>query len=198
MTSGGPAIRGKTSWRSTTQTRPNTRTYTSYNTWAAIYDTLTPTGALIGQTYNWQKQNRETFEVRLTSKGESRFQWMAGLFYEDVYDWWDYGTELPGLQNTRAWDYAQYYAFNAKYAGYDVQYPIPPTDIYYQNIFDKSVKQKAVFGELTYELTEKWSVTGGARWFEYDRHEVDISYVPAGMPVWDPDAGPDVTRRRRA
>jgi len=33
-------------------------------------------------------------------------------------------------------------------------------------------------------------VTGGARWFEYDRHEVDISYVPAGMPVWDPDAGP--------
>ena len=67
---------------------------------------------------------------------------------------------------------------------------LPPTDIYYPNIFDKSVKQKAVFGELTYELTEKWSVTGGARWFEYNRHEVDISYVPAGMPVWDPDAGP--------
>jgi outer membrane receptor protein involved in Fe transport len=44
---------------------------------------------------------------------------------------------------------------------------------------------------VTYELTDKWSVTGGARWFEYDRHEVDISYVPAGMPVWDTDAGPD-------
>ena len=72
---------------------------TYYNTWFPIYDTLTPNGALIGQTYNWQKQNRETFEVRLTSKGESRFQWMAGLFYEDVYDWWDYGTELPGLQD---------------------------------------------------------------------------------------------------
>ena len=171
-----------------TAEKPN---YTSYNTWYAIYDTLTPTGALIGQTYNWQKQNRETFEVRLTSKGESRFQWMAGLFYEDVYDWWDYGTELPGLQDTRAWYVANYYAKNAEYAGYDVQYPIAPTDIYYQNIFDKSVKQKAVFGELTYELTEKWSVTGGARWFEYDRHEVDISYVPAGMPVWDTDAGVD-------
>jgi iron complex outermembrane recepter protein len=162
----------------------------AYYTWAAIYDTTTATGALIGQTYNWQKQNRETYEVRLTSKGESRFQWMAGLFYEDVYDWWDYGTELPGLQTTRAWAYAQYYAYNAKLAGYDVQYPIPPTDIYYQEIFDKSVKQKAVFGELTYELTEKWSVTGGARWFEFDRHEVDTSYVPSGMPVWDPDAGP--------
>ena len=56
--------------------------------------TIYHTDYLIGQIYNWQKQNRETYEVRLTSQGESRFQWMAGAFYEDVYDWWDYGTDL--------------------------------------------------------------------------------------------------------
>ena len=37
-----------------------------------------------GTIFNDQKQNRWTYEVRLTSQGESRFQWMAGAFYEDV------------------------------------------------------------------------------------------------------------------
>ena len=37
-------------------------------------------------TFNDQNQNRWAYEVRLTSQGESRFQWMAGAFYEDVYD----------------------------------------------------------------------------------------------------------------
>ena len=72
---------------------------------------------------------------------------------------------------------------------------LPPTDIYYQNIFDKTVKQKAMFGELTYDLTEKWSVTGGARWFEYDRHEVDISYVPRACRSGTRTPARIVTRR---
>ena len=52
-----------------------------------IYDT----GTLIGTTFNFQKQNRWAYEVRLTSQGDSKLQWMAGAFYEDVYDWWEYG-----------------------------------------------------------------------------------------------------------
>jgi outer membrane receptor protein involved in Fe transport len=40
---------------------------------------------------------------------------------------------------------------------------------------------------VTYDLTEKWSVTGGARWFEYDRQEVELSFVPEGLPSWDPE-----------
>ena len=54
-----------------------------------IYDTNYTSGT----TYNDQTQNRWSYEVRLTSQGDSRFQWMAGAFYEDVYDWWDYGTQ---------------------------------------------------------------------------------------------------------
>jgi outer membrane receptor protein involved in Fe transport len=155
-------------------------------TWYAIYDTDT----LIGRQYNWQEQKRESYEVRLTSQGESRFQWMVGLFYEDVNDWWDYGKDLPGLETTRAWQHANYYAYSAKYYDPNVQYPLAPTDLYYQNIFDKTIKQKAVFGEVTYDLTEKWSVTGGMRWFEYDRHEVEVSEVPRGLPLFDGTAGP--------
>jgi hypothetical protein len=42
-------------------------------------------------TPNFQKQNRWAYEARLTSQGDSKLQWMAGAFYEDVYDWWQYG-----------------------------------------------------------------------------------------------------------
>ena len=45
------------------------------------------------------------------------------------------------------------------------------------------VKQLAFFGEMTYHLTDKWSVTGGARWFEYDRKSFDKYQVPFGLPA---------------
>ena len=41
----------------------------------------------------------------------------------------------------------------------------------------------------TVDITDKWSVTGGARWFEFDRENFDLYQVPLGLPVEsDPDA----------
>ncbi len=44
---------------------------------------------------------------------------------------------------------------------------------------------------MTFDLTDNWSVTGGARWFEFDRQEVESNEVPRGLPVfdYDPDVG---------
>ncbi len=161
---------------------------TQYENWRTAYYGvagglgLYDTNYLGGTTFNDQKQNRWAYEVRLTSQGESRFQWMGGAFYEDVYDWWHYGAEVPGLMSTRTWTTAQSYAYS--YA-YDTLYPLADTENYYFNRFEKSVRQKALFGELTLDLTEKWSVTGGVRWFEFDRQEVEIFEVPQGLPVFD-------------
>ena len=162
----------------------------TYDQWRsyAYPDTLYDTGLTFGTTYNKQKQSRWAYEVRLTSEGESRFQWMAGAFYEDIYDWWDYGTKNESLTSTRSWYWANYYAYIAQGNGYDVPWPLPPTDRYYQNIYDKKIKQKALFGEMTFALTEKWSVTGGARWFEYNRHEIDFYNLPKGLPPFPVDS----------
>jgi len=156
---------------------------TSYYAGAALYDTQ----YLGGTTFNFQEQNRWTYEVRLTSKGESRLQWMAGAFYEDVWDWWHYGAKVPGLMSTPVWAAANDYA--ASYGAAVV--PLPATNEYYTNFFEKTVRQKAVFGEMTFDLTDSWSVTGGARWFEFDRQEVESNEVPRGLPVfdYDPDVG---------
>jgi outer membrane receptor protein involved in Fe transport len=147
-----------------------------YQLWVTDYHNST--------IFNDQKQNRWTYEARLTSQGESRLQWMTGLFYEDVYDYWDYGTRVDDLPDTTAWYYAQSYAYT--YA-YNTLYPLTETDDWYADVFDKRVRQKAVFGELTYALTDRWSVTGGARWFEYDRQEVESEQIPRGLPLFDFD-----------
>ncbi len=147
----------------------------SYN----IYNT----GVLIGTEFNDQKQERSAFEARLTSQGESRFAWMAGAFFEDVTDEWDNPSRLPGLTNTTAWDVANYYACIAQGLGYDIACPLPPTDIYYSNKYRKNIKQTALFGEVTYDLTDRWSITGGARWFEYDRDQREVYNQPLGLPI---------------
>ncbi|MBP9129217.1 MAG: TonB-dependent receptor [Steroidobacteraceae bacterium] len=153
-------------------TDPDSGSYNVYNT-----------GTLIGTTFNDQKQKRSAYEVRLTSQGESRFAWMAGAFYEDVEDSWHYGAKLPGLTGTTAWEAANYYACYANELGYDVACPLAPTDIYYSDKYRKTIKQTALFGEVTYSLTDRWSITGGARWFEYDRDQKDVYNIPLGLPI---------------
>ncbi len=66
----------------------------AYPAYYALYDT----GALHSTTFNWQKQERWAYEARLTSQGESKLQWMAGAFFEDVYDWWEYGADGAGTR----------------------------------------------------------------------------------------------------
>ena len=81
-------------------------------------------------------------EVRLVSKGDSRFQWMVGAYYEDFLNEWFYGSKIPGLENTTMWataqSYAYYYGVPNYYNGYTYNpnqaYPLPPTDILYSNI----------------------------------------------------------------
>lgn len=160
---------------------------TAYDQWRSattpfpLYDT----DYLGGTQFNDQVQERESYEVRLTSTSGSRWEWMIGGFYEDTFDRWFFGVETPGLSQTTSFDAAQYYAYVARYYyGYDVQYPVPPTDIFFQNTFIKSIKQTAVFGELSYNVTDQWSVTVGARWFEFERDEFDGFEIPLGLPIF--------------
>jgi iron complex outermembrane receptor protein len=139
--------------------------------------------------FNDQSQERDTVEIRLVSQSDSRLQWTAGLFYEDVYDEWFYGTSNENLGDTTAWAYAQNYAYYYGVANYynnytpnpNQAYPLPDSDYGYLNIFDRSVKQTAVFAEVSYDITNALTLTGGYRWAEFDRNEVDFTYYPDGL-----------------
>ena len=147
------------------------------------YESIYNTGVLIGTEFNDQKQERSAFELRLTSQGESRFAWMAGAFFEDVTDGWTLDARVPGLTGTPAWGVANDEACDGAANGYDVACPLAETDVYYRRVFDRNIKQTALFGEVTYNLTDRWSITGGARWFEYDREQSEVYSQPVGLPI---------------
>ncbi len=135
-----------------------------------------------GTTFNEQTQERFSQEVRLTSLGASRFQWMVGAFYEDVDDEWLFGAQNPSLMDTVAWETANYYAYTY-YAAYDhIDYPLAPSNIGFYNQFIRAVEQTAVFGEVSLDMSDRLTTTLGLRWFEYDRNEFDQFQFPQGLP----------------
>lgn len=164
--------------------------YSQYKTeYYGAYYPLYDTGPLHSTSPNFQKQKRYSYEARLTSRNDSKLKWMAGAFYEDVYDWWEYGALTPGLTGTAAWVEANRISCEDIADPNIAACPLAPTDWYYFNKYHNEVKQLAFFGELTYNLTDKWSVTGGARWFQYDRDSFDQYQVPRGLPASsDPEA----------
>jgi iron complex outermembrane receptor protein len=151
--------------------------YGIYNAWLP-YDFEYEFGTI----FNDQVQTRFAQEFRLTSQGDSKLQWMLGAFYDDVYDRWYYGAKIPNFTQTTAWTASNYYACYYAAAGYDAPCPIPPTDITYWNHYARTVKQTAVFGEISYDLTNKLTATVGGRWFRYDRTERQQYYTPYGSP----------------
>jgi iron complex outermembrane receptor protein len=139
---------------------------------------------LNGTVFNDQIQKRFSQEFRLNSTGEGRFHWMIGAFYEDVDDDWHWGYQTPGLSDTYMHYYANYWAAYYAYYGYDVQSPLPETDNWWVQDYQRNVTQIAVFGEATIDLTDAWSMTFGARWFENERNRTEQNTFPDGLPPW--------------
>jgi outer membrane receptor protein involved in Fe transport len=137
-----------------------------------------------GTTFNDQNQKRFSQEFRLTSQSDSKLQWMAGLYYEDLHDDWYYGADNPQMMETVMWPYAQYWAYYYNYYGYQVDYPIAPTTVGYSETLDRDNKQWSVFGEVSYDIGDKWRIIGGARWFKYDRYNFLQNQFPEGLPPW--------------
>lgn len=171
--------------------------YNYYNT--ALYNTNYYRSSI----FNNQSQKRDTFELRLVSKGDTRLQWMIGAYYEDIVDKWFYGSRIPGLENTTAWAaaqaYAYYYGAPNYYNYYDPAltnpnqaYPLPPTDVGYSEELDRNVAQTAIFGEIGYDLTDKLNVHGGIRWAEFDRDIFSRFFFPGGLLPYGDRCGNEV------
>jgi iron complex outermembrane receptor protein len=125
-----------------------------------------------------------TQEVRLASDTDSRFQWVIGAFYSDISR--DYGQTLPT-------------------PGYDdlmieLLCPSPPTncgvtspdfgapvDSPFFSEIPYDFKQTALFAEGTFDVTDRFSVTVGGRYYDFE--EDRVLYF-AGIFA-DSDGGPD-------
>jgi len=107
-----------------------------------------------------------TAEARLASQLEGRMQFLAGLFYEDVDDNFFQTLDWPGTPATS------------------------PFGTMPMAIFDitRQLDQRAVFGEASYDLTDKLTATVGGRYFKYEKNERSLQEgglfgVPIGAGI---------------
>ena len=99
-------------------------------------------GAAEAIEYNPSHQLTE--ELRLSSVGDGPFKWLAGYYYEDFHSSWN--IVFPSQNG------AAVYGSNNLFSYFS---PMP-------------IYQQSVFGEITYNITDPWAVTLGARRYRYN------------------------------
>lgn len=117
------------------------------------------TGPIAGVEIDPSRQFSE--ELRAASNTHGRLNWVVGLFYSDFNSNWDFST---------AWTNP-----SAFFATIDTVWALQQ---------HTSIKQKAVFGEATYGITDKLKLTLGGRWYSYTNHFNEI-YEGFGEPQGD-------------
>ena len=112
-------------------------------------------------THEKGRENSFTQELRLVSKTEGPLSWIVGAYYNN-FDVTSYSQEYtPGY---------------AAYVGFD-----RPDDLEYYSQFFSELKESALYGEVGYDITDKWSVTVGGRYYKYDLE----SFSDVDFPLFD-------------
>ncbi len=123
-----------------------------------------------GYFRNDQRDERWTHETRLTGT-TSRLDWTLGFFYQEADQHWVYGTHIDDYTRTESWA-----AYNL------IHGPLEPTDVRWGNSEKNTRKDTSVFGEATYDITEKWKLLLGARWYKASMDRTYKLSYPATAP----------------
>ncbi len=113
----------------------------------------------VGYRENIQKNTKFTQEFRLVHQGET-IDWVAGLYYEDSHEDYDFFTYEDNFEQSQSWENLL--------AGRTTQsIPTQSADNAWWFSSDSTDgEQFAVFGEMTWHITDQWDLTAGARWFK--------------------------------
>jgi iron complex outermembrane recepter protein len=114
----------------------------------------------------------ETFsqEVRLSSSNTSRFQWVLGLFYSNTDRFYRQRLPTPG-----------YDVFTDATLGAGTAAATRngfPADSPYNSDLPYSIHQKAIFGEASYDITPRFTVTAGGRYYRFSEER---SFTSGGL-----------------
>lgn len=97
-------------------------------------------------------------EARLVSQTEGPISWVAGIYYQDQEQTADQVSTLAGY---KAWAST---VFSWMSDGFG--YSDTDTDFDFDSV--TRIKETALFGEVTYDVTDRFHVTGGIRYFDSD------------------------------
>ncbi len=129
-----------------------------------------------GQLQLDQRVRSYVQEIRLTSNDDGgRFSWLVGAFYERTNNDWDYISRVD--------DFAQFGGGGTVFAYYGTE----PSNIWFDqgftpdalfgvdqqlgsdvNGYEGDLESIAVFGEVSFEITDQLTISAGGRWFSTD------------------------------
>ena len=138
-----------------------------------------------------QSVNQKTAEIRLNSSGSGPFQWLAGVFYRDRgSDFRSYSPIVdaegrPIVATTLPTGYS-----TAPGAGIEGCNPCG-----FARVNTRSIKEKAAFGEATYDILSWFQVMGGLRWFE--ARQTDFGSTLFQSPLLGSTLPKDYNRRTK-
>jgi outer membrane receptor protein involved in Fe transport len=116
-----------------------------------------------------------TQELRLVSSTPGPLQWIIGGFYNHRYAYGASREFTPGF-NT----------FAANNFGFDFR----PDALEYYSVDQTHLIEKAFFGEVSYDITPAWTVTVGARNYDYtfrSASDQDFPLLFTGLGIYGPD-----------
>lgn len=117
-------------------------------------------------------------EVRLVSQSDGPLNWIVGGYYNKLQRD-GVGTEItPG--------YSQYLIDIGVAGGV-----LRPDALEYWSEGHTKLEEKALYGELSYDITDRWQVTVGGRYYEYDLKTRDATDLPLLFTTIIGDRGPN-------
>jgi len=119
-------------------------------------------------------ENRLNQELRLVSTGDGPLGWIAGAFYNDY--------ELDSADSREITPNFDKFAV-AEFGGVQPR----PDSLEYFSVDLQDLTEWAVFGELSYQITDRWDVTLGIRYYDYDLEVNSAVDFPLFRTVYEGD-----------
>lgn len=125
-------------------------------------------------------------EFRLTYQGE-QLGWLLGLYFEDSNDDWNRKWGVPTSNDYQDslslvyWEIGGGSTWGAAGSGFGVGFAPDATAPW----FDEDLtnwKQKAIFGELNWQINDEWSAIVGGRFFERETTKRYVVFNPETRP----------------
>jgi len=117
-----------------------------------------------------------TQEIRLVSTGESDLTWIVGGYYNKFESFGDSREYTPGFDEyaVENWGANQ----------------LRPDSLEYISVDNTEITESAIFGEITYSVTDKLTLMVGARFYDYEVNSSSAVDFPLYNTLFD-DYAPD-------
>jgi iron complex outermembrane recepter protein len=101
-------------------------------------------------SFTRETEDEETLsqEIRLVSKGSGPWNWIGGLFFRDF--------EQPNEVNLEFTPEYDVYLGGSR-----------PDDLEYISVESQNLTERALFGEIGYQITDRWDIVVGARYYDF-------------------------------